>query len=273
LSAPSSHPLFAWRWHHFRPPAEEANYLAILEVLGDHEGEDIDEARDDVNEEVHALRLGVGLGIRAGEDYADIFRDRIEIWRFTGAIVEPGLVDDEIQLTPLGRALVNKAADFDEAMFRQAVRLRFPHVRVGRASQLEFVLDGLEEAIELGPGVNVARAWVVACGHLRERGHEATVSGDEAARFLSGATAIEDVSERAEALADHASGLPTVYPDPGEGPRRQGREIAFWLRSSGVLFSPGQSALAHDPQDRDFEFSEATTTELMRWSDWWGSWN
>src|SRR4051812_17965099 len=101
-AVPITHELYEWRWHNFAPLAREENYVPILTVLANHDRALIAEARDSVNQEVDALALGIGLGLRVGEPHADIFRNRFDVWRFTGSVYEPGLCGDEIRLTPLG---------------------------------------------------------------------------------------------------------------------------------------------------------------------------
>lgn len=269
----SSHELFQWTWHHFRPPAAAKNYLPILEVLASHEGKAVETARGAINREVGELRLGIGLGQRRGQAHADIFRDRIDVWRFTGALFEPGLVDDRIQITELGHALLDGSAPFDEAMARQALRLSFPRVvRIREGARLGKALEELKQALAIGPGVNVLRAWATASGHLRVADETDPISGEEAAKFLSGTTKLDEIPDRAEALRLERIGVPSDYAEPSPGGRRQGSEIKHWLKENGVLAPVDQHAVALDPSDRYFAFKEGSVGEMLRWSRWWGSW-
>lgn len=273
MAKAESHPLFRWSWHHFKPVGEEKAYLPILSVLRDHEGAPVEAARDEVNREVDALGLEVGLGKRRTEPYADIFRDRIDVWRFTGSLFEPGLVEDEIRLTELGHALLDGDAPFDFAMARQALRLRFPRVpRVGRKSRLTEAEGELSLAQDQGPGVNVVRAWTVANALLREGGEAGGIDGDEAARFLSGATSLDDAQRRARALQMERRGLPSGFDPVDKHKARQGREIEHWLTANGALTQDKALAFALDPRDREFEFADGSAAEMLRWSHWWGSW-
>lgn len=269
---PSSHELFQWTWHHFRPLAEAKNYLPILDVLANHEGSSVQTARSAINEEVARLQLEVGLGKRKSQRHADIFRDRIDVWRFTGALYEPGLVGDRIQLTELGHALLS-GAPFDKAMTRQALRLSFPRVvRIRDSARLGKAVDRLKEALAIGPGVNALRAWATASGHLRVLEETSSISGEEASKFLSGATKLDEVPDRAEALRMERIGVPSGYPEPPAGGRRQGSEIRHWFEANGVLAPINQNAVALDPSDRYFVFEDGSVDEMMRWSRWWGSW-
>ena len=167
MTPPPTHGLFEWKWHHFHKVAEEANFMAILNVFNKHQGEAWGSARDQVNQEVDALNLGIGLGQRQTEPYADIFRDRVDVWRFTGTLCEPGLANDEVRLTNLGQELVDGRIAFDVAMAHQASRLRFPRVRVHRENGLDAAIDSLKDALAIGTGVRVVEAWALAVAHLR----------------------------------------------------------------------------------------------------------
>ena len=273
MPVPDPHDLFQWNWHHFRPLGRAENYMPILEVLGEHDGELIADARSNVNLSVHALRLSVGLGKRVGQPHADIFRDRIDVWRFTGAIFEPGLVGDEIRLTELGRALLDGSAPFQTAMARQALRLSFPRVRVRKQSHLGAATQALQAALALGPGVNVPRAWMIASGHLREAGQDPSITGEEAARFLSGATSLSEIPKRADAIRRHRRGIPaTDYPPVGQDKERQGREIEHWLQRNRSLAAATEATLGLDPADRTFTYKDGSAPEIERWNRWWGSW-
>jgi hypothetical protein len=273
MSSSASHRLLQWNWHHFGPVAQRENYLPILQVLGKHEGEAVKDAREAVNEEVHGLRLEVGLGKRKEEPYADIFRDRIDVWRFTGSLAEPGLVDEEIRLTKLGRALLDGSAPFDAAMARQALRLSFPRIpRLRHKTRLPDAVGELDEALALGPGVNVARCWSLAAGQLREAGEGGGIDGDEAAKFLSGASSLLDIPRRVEALQLERNGTPSGFAEVEPDKKRQGREIERWLLANGALTPDGRRTFSLDPAEREFEFADGSVAEMERWAQWWGSW-
>lgn len=232
----------------------------------------IDEARDAVNEAVHRLKLPVGLGQRKNQPHADIFRDRLDVWRFTGSLAEPGLVGDEIQLTELGHALLENPRLYGPAMRRQALRLSFPRIpRLRRARKLLEATEKLEEALAEGPGANVVRAWSLAAGCLREAGETAGPSGDEAAKFLSGVRALDEISGRVEALLIERAGGVSDFPEPSGDKKRQGREIERWLKENGALIPESTPSFALDPPDREFAFRNGSIEEMRRWSRWWGS--
>jgi len=271
LSMASGANLFQWHWHHFAPLTEPQNYLPILGVLSDHEGEQIDEARATVNEAVDRLGLPVGLGKRAGQAFADIFRDRLDVWRFTGSLAEPGLVEEEIQLTELGRALLKDERIFAPAMHRQALRLSFPRIpRLRYEKQIPEAIVQIEEAMAAGPGVNVARAWSLAAGCMREAGDVRGPTGEEAAKFFSGARSLHEIRSRSEALLKERGGETANLPEPSTDKKRQGREIERWLRANGALTKESDRAFSLDPEDREFVFREASLEEMIRWSRWWG---
>jgi hypothetical protein len=264
---PLSHTLFEWSWHHFAPLSIEANFVPILEVLADHEGEEVSDARDDINRDVEALGLSVGLGGR------DIIRDRSDVWRFTGVLQEPGLADNEIRLTSLGEAVVNATINFDEAMAWQAARLQFPRVRVRTTTDLSTAVDQLREALGIGPGVRVAEAWAVGVAYLREWGSRAAITGEEAAQFLSGCASINQVPERAEAIRATRTQQPLPgFPVVSSDKRRQGRELMNWLKANGALVDPAEAPVFIDPPvEPPFEFGGSSEAEIRRWADWWGS--
>jgi hypothetical protein len=264
--------LFEWSWHHFNPLGQAENYLPILEVLGDHEGYSVDAARESVGLAVEALDLKAGLGRRAGESYPDLFRDRADVWRFTGALIEPGLVDEEIRLTDLGKALLEDPIQFKSLMCRQALRLSFPRgARARTVSAVDKASERLEQALELGPGVNVVRAWSLSCGYLRIRGTHRSITGEEAARYLSGSVALDEIAERTDALWLDRSGGQSGFVQVTPHKRRQGRELEIWLGESGALGTDGETRFALDPEDREFEFKDASPAEMLRWSEWWGA--
>jgi hypothetical protein len=232
----------------------------------------VEQAREEVNAEVGALGLEVGLGQRKGRLHPNIFRDRFDVWRFTGAIVEPGLVDETIQLTDVGHLLLAQPDAFGRIMARQALRLSYPRVvRIRRASEVQKTVEDLEEALELGPGVNVVRAWALAVGHLRERGASPAISGEQAIRFLSGIASLDEVADRAEEVLRDQAGLPSTIDDVSPDRKRQGRELEVWLTENGALGRAGQPRFALDPDDREFQFTEASSAELLRWNRWWGA--
>jgi hypothetical protein len=264
--------LFEWSWHHFNPLGKAENYLPILEVLGEHEGQLVDSARESVGLEAEALDLGIGLGKRTGEKYPDLFRDRIDVWRFTGALIEPGLVGDEIRLTTLGKALLEDPSRFEQLMFRQALRLSFPRgARARTVTSVDRASEKLEEALEEGPGVNVIRAWSLVCGHLRLHGSDLSLTGEEAARYLSGSASLDEIAERTEALRLDRSGGDSGVPDVTSHKKRQGRELEIWLAESGALGTTKEAHCALDPDDREFSFKDASPAEMLRWNEWWGA--
>jgi hypothetical protein len=145
-------------------------------------------------------------------------------------------------------------------------------VRIRESAWLSKAVDRLREALAIGPGVNVLRAWATARGHLRVLGETSAISGDEASKFLSGATTLDEVPDRAEALRMERIGASSGYPEPPSGTRRQGSEIKHWLEANGALAPIDQHAVALDPSDRFFVFKDGSVEEMMRWSRWWGSW-
>lgn len=259
--------LFEWRWHHFRPFNKAENYLPLLEIFAAHDGEAIDDVRLDIGQEAEALSLGVALGARSA-GRPDLIRDRFDIWRFTGAIFEPGLVEETIQLTPLGLALAAGRADFGDAMRGQARRLRFPYLRVRRSNELENLAEELNEALGLGGGVNVTEAWVLASQLLVDMGEESPMTGEEAARFLSGVPTLDDVPDRVESLVMQRKGRGGTYPDVSNDKKRQGRELKIWLDANGADTTADGLELSYS----DFEFQSASTDEIQRWNEWWGAW-
>ena len=268
------HELFEWSWHHFAPLGREENFVPILRVLAAHEGRLVDDARDDVNRDVHALGLPVGLGRREDEPYADIFRDRIDVWRFTGALREPGLAGNAIQLSAIGQAIIAKTVSFEDAMARQAFRLSFPRVRVRRETDLDGAVDKLKAALAFGPGVQVAKAWVSAVAMLRAKGSLPQVSGEECARFLSGCARIDEVPGRASAIHALRSGLPVeAYPAVSSDKERQGRELVNWMIENGalVLGDDAPVFLDNPAYGPAFMFSHGDAREIVEWADWWGS--
>jgi hypothetical protein len=268
----AGHVLFEWSWHHFNPLGKPESYLPILEVLGEHEGQLVAAAREDIGREAKALGLGVGLGKRAGENYPDLFRDRADVWRFTGALLEPGLVDDEIHLSELGHGLLRDPLLFAPVMTRQALRLSFPRgARARTASAVPKASEELEQALAIGPGVNVVRAWTLACGCLRAAGEAPVLSGEEVAGYLSGATSLAEVPDRVEALRIDRAGGSSGFPDVSAHKKRQGRELALWLEESGALRPDGDLRFSLDPPDREFSFVNASVEEMLRWNRWWGS--
>jgi hypothetical protein len=262
-----SHELFEWKWHHFAPLGRAQNYLPILKVLSAFEGGAINQVRDDVNRAVHDLNLPVGLGKRRDQPHANLFRDRIDVWRFTGALEEPGLVADELRLTPLGRALLDGSAPFEEAMGRQARRLRFPRIRVRRAADLAGTIDKLRDALDLGPGVCVAEAWHTTVAYIRSHEGWGEIRGEEAARFLSGSVSDTHLGLRAEALLQFRRNGDTTFPPVSGEKERQGRELLRWLGRYGALTDRSQLAT-----QEDFKFEAVSSDEICRWAAWWGSW-
>jgi len=264
--------LFEWSWHHFNPLGKSRNYLPILEILGEHEGQSVNSARESVGLEAEALELGVGLGKRDGEPYPDLFRDRIDVWRFTGALIEPGLVDEEIRLTALGRTLLEDPSRFEELMLRQALRLSFPRgARARTVAAVDKASGGLEEALEQGPGVNVVRAWSLVSGHLRIHGSDGSLTGEETARYLSGSTSLDEIDERTKALLIDRAGGDSGIADVTSYKKRQGRELELWLRECGALGTADSARCALDPEDREFSFKDASSDEMLRWNQWWGA--
>lgn len=264
--------LLQWSWHHFRPLGRPDNYLPILGVLAAHEGEAVEEAREEVNEEVGGLGLEVGLGQRKGQPHPNIFRDRFDVWRFTGAIIEPGLVNEKIQLTDIGRLLLKQPDAFERIMARQALRLSYPRgVRIRRESDVQKAVEELEEALDLGPGVNVVRSWALAVGHLRARGADPSISGEQAIRFLSGVASLDEVPDRVVEMLRDQTGLPSEIDEVSDDRKRQGRELEVWLTENGALGKAGAPLFSLDPDDREFRFTEASSAELLRWNQWWGA--
>jgi hypothetical protein len=269
---PSGSRLLQWSWHHFRPLGRADNYQPILKILAAHEGEAVEEAREAVNEEVGGLGLKVGLGQRKNQSHPNIFRDRFDVWRFTGAVIEPGLVDETIQLTQIGHLLLEQPDSFARIMARQALRLSYPRiVRIRRESEVQGTVEELEKALSLGPGVNVVRAWGLAVGHLRERGAAPSISGEKAIRFLSGIASLDEVPDRVEELLKDQTGLPSKIDDVSDDRKRQGRELEVWLTENGALAKTGKPAFSLDPGDREFQFKGASSAELLRWNQWWGA--
>jgi hypothetical protein len=269
-----THDLLEWSWHHFAPLSREVNFVPILEVLADHEGEAVADARANINAEVDSLGLAVGLGKRKGERYSDIFRDRIDVWRFTGCLYEPGLVHEEIRLTPLGHALVTNTVEFGDAMTRQASRLRFPRLRVRREAEIDIAVDKLRESMRAGPGVRVAQAWALAVGHLRERGSATGITGEEAARYLSGCASLSQIAKRADAIIQSRAGQPTPsFSAVSTDKLRQGRELARWLQDNGALIALAEAPVfvSDPPVAPDFHFSSASVRVVRDWQEWWGS--
>jgi hypothetical protein len=268
----ATHEFFEWRWHNFAVLGRKENYVPVLEVLADYDCEKIGDVRDELGKYLEALGLKASLGSRDGAP-PDIFRDRADIWRFTGTIYEPGLVGETVKLTPLGEAIVARTLSFEDAMARQAARLRFPRIRVRYESELEGALGDLKTALAFGKGARVIDVLGLAAGCLRELGQNSAITGAEAARFLSGTTRLDEVPIRADAIAKERAGEASGFQEISPDWQRQGNEMLGWMKRSGVLLNPADDLVClDDPASRFFEFAAATADELRRWAYWWGMW-